>query len=77
MVACCSLGFSTSGKLNQGGAVSFAIYIVGFIILIGGLAYGASLAGLSTQWIVVGVLVFLGMGIAMGVTRTRQKDPPA
>jgi hypothetical protein len=57
--------------------VSFAIYIIGFIILIGGLAYGASLAGLSTQWIVVGVLVLLGMGIAMGVTRTRQKDPPA
>lgn len=57
--------------------MSFAIYIVGFIILIGGLAYGASLAGLSTQWIVVGVLVLLGMGIALGVTRTRQKDPPA
>ncbi len=57
--------------------MSFAIYIVGFIILIGGLAYGASLAGLATQWIVVGVLVLLGLGIAMGVTRTRQKDPPA
>ena len=57
--------------------MSFAIYIVGFIILIGGLAYGASLAGLAVQWIVVGVLVLFGMGIAMGVTRTRQKDPPA
>ncbi len=56
--------------------MSFAIYIVGFIILIGGLAYGASLAGLATRWIVVGVLVLFGMGIAMGVTRTRQKDPP-
>jgi hypothetical protein len=57
--------------------VSFAIYVAGFIILIGGLAYGATLAGLSTQWIVVSVLVLLGLGIAMGVTRTRQKDPPA
>ncbi len=57
--------------------MSFAIYIVGFIILIGGLAYGASMAGLATQWIVVGCLVLLGLGIAMGVTRTRQKDPPA
>jgi uncharacterized membrane protein YecN with MAPEG domain len=71
------VGLHHQRELNQGGAVSFAIYIVGFIILIGGLAYGASLAGLSTQWIVVGVLVLLGMGIAMGVTRTRQKDPPA
>jgi len=57
--------------------VTFAIYIGGFIVLIAGLAYGASLAGLSTQWIVVGVLVLLGLGIAMGATRTRQKDPPA
>jgi len=57
--------------------VSFAIYIVGFLILIGGLVYGASLAGLATQWIVVGVLVLLGLGIARGVARTRQRDPPA
>ena len=56
--------------------MSFAIYIVGFLILIAGLAYGASLAGLATQWIVVGVLVLLGLGIAKGATSTRQKDPP-
>jgi predicted signal transduction protein with EAL and GGDEF domain len=54
---------------------SLAIYIIGFVILIGGLAYGASLAGLAPQWIAVGVLVLLGVGIAMGVTRTRQRDP--
>lgn len=64
-------------ELESQWRVSFAIYLVGFIILIGGLAYGASLAGPATQWIVVGVLVLLGLGIAMGVTRTRQKDPPA
>jgi hypothetical protein len=44
------------------------------VILIAGLAYGASLAGLSTQWIVVGVLVLLGLGIARGAVRTRTKD---
>lgn len=54
---------------------SLAIFVVGFIILIGGLAYGANLAGLAPQWIAVGVLVLLGIGIATGVTRTRQKDP--
>ena len=57
--------------------MSFAIYILGFLVLIGGLAYGASMAGLSTNWIVVGALVLLGMGLAMGATRTRMKDPPA
>ena len=55
---------------------SLAIFIIGFVILIGGLAYGASMAGLATQWIVVGVLVLMGLGIAMGVTRTRQRDLP-
>lgn len=54
---------------------SLAIYIVGFIILVGGLAYGASMAGLDTQWIAVGVVILIGLGIVMGVTRTRQKDP--
>jgi hypothetical protein len=54
---------------------SLAIYIVGFIILVGGLAYGANLAGLAPQWIAVGAIVLIGMGIVMGVTRTRQKDP--
>jgi hypothetical protein len=54
---------------------SLTIFIIGFIVLVAGLAYGASIAGLSTQWIVVGVLVLLGLGIAMGVTRTRQRDP--
>jgi hypothetical protein len=53
---------------------SLMIYIIGFVILIAGLAYGASLAGLSTQWIVVGVLVLMGLGVAMGVTRTRTRD---
>ena len=62
---------------RQGGSVSsLAIYIVGFVILVGGLAYGANLAGLSPQWIAVGCLVLIGVGIATGVTRTRQKDAP-
>ena len=55
---------------------SLAIYIIGFVVLIGGLAYGASMAGLDTQWIVVGVIVLAGIGIMMGVTKTRLKEPP-
>ena len=53
---------------------SLAIWIVGFIVLIGGLAYGASLAGMSPQWIGVGAVVLAGIGIVMGVSRTRTKD---
>jgi hypothetical protein len=54
---------------------SLTIFVVGFVILAAGLAYGASLAGVPMQWIAVGVLVILGLGIATGVTRTRQRDP--
>ena len=51
-------------------------YIVGMLVLIGGLAYGAHLAGLSPQWIAVGVIVLLGLGIVKAVARTRRPDPP-
>lgn len=54
---------------------SLSIFIIGFLILIGGLAYGASMAGLSAQWIAVGVAVLAGIGIVMGVTKTRMRDP--
>lgn len=40
-----------------------------------GLAYAASLAGVATPWIAVGAVVLLGLGIMVGVTRTRQRDP--
>ena len=56
---------------------SFVLYLIGMLVVIGGLAYGASLAGLSTQWIAVGVVVLLGIGIVSGVSKTRRKDPPA
>jgi hypothetical protein len=53
---------------------NLAIFIVGFVILIAGLAYGASMAGMSPQWIGVGVVVLTGIGVIMGVTKTRTKD---
>ncbi len=56
---------------------SFAIYIVGFIVLIVGLVLAASLLGLSSTWIAIGVVVLLGVGILTGVSRTKRPDPPA
>lgn len=54
---------------------SLSIFIIGFLIVIAGLAYGASMAGMSPQWIAVGVAVLAGIGIVMGVSKTRMKDP--
>jgi hypothetical protein len=53
---------------------NLAIFIIGFVILIAGLAYGANLAGLSPQWIGVGVAVLAGLGVVMAVTKTRTKE---
>jgi hypothetical protein len=55
--------------------MSFALYIVGYVILIIGLALGAYYLHVPAHWVGVGVLVFIGIGIASGVARTRQKDP--
>jgi hypothetical protein len=53
---------------------SLGIFIIGIVIVIGGLAYGASMAGMSPQWIAVGAVVLAGIGIIIGVTKTRSKD---
>ncbi|ANP45941.1 hypothetical protein [Candidatus Viadribacter manganicus] len=53
---------------------TFVIYAIGYLILLAGLIYGAVLLGIATQWIIVGGLVMLGLGIAMGVGKTRTKD---
>ncbi len=55
---------------------SFVIYLVGMIVVIGGLAYLATLMEVPNQWIIGGAVVLLGAGILSAVTRTRRKDPP-
>jgi hypothetical protein len=57
--------------------MSFGIYIVGYIILIIGLAIGANLMHVPQKWIGVGVICLIGIAIIHGVTSTRQKDPPS
>jgi hypothetical protein len=55
--------------------MSFGIYLVGYIILIAGLAIGANLLNVPLQWIGVGILCLVGVAIVHGVSATRQKDP--
>jgi hypothetical protein len=54
--------------------MSFGIYIVGYLIVIIGLAWGAALMHVPAHWIAVGVIVLAGLGILSGVKNTRQKD---
>ena len=55
--------------------MSFTLYVVGFIVLIAGLAWGAHLMNVPPHWIGVGVIVLVGLGIITGVTGTRHRDP--
>jgi positive regulator of sigma E activity len=55
---------------------SFSTYLIGFIVLIIGLAIAAVLVGVSSTWVVVGCIVLIGLGILTATTRTKTKDPP-
>lgn len=54
--------------------MSFGIYVLGYLIVIAGLAYGATLMQVPTRSIVAGAVVLAGLGIVTGVKTTRQKD---
>jgi hypothetical protein len=56
--------------------MNFALYLVGTLLVIIALAYGAHLLGVAPTWIAIGAVALLGIGILSGVTNTRQKDPP-
>lgn len=54
--------------------MSFALYLVGFLILIVGLVYGAVLMHVPQTAIIVGTIVMIGLAILTGVTNTRARD---
>ena len=56
--------------------MSFALYVVGFLILIGGVAWGLIKAGVPTIWVIIASVILFGIGILTGVTRTRSRDLP-
>jgi hypothetical protein len=56
--------------------MSFGIYLAGFAILLIGVLWGMSIAGVPSIWIGITALILLGIGIISGVSRTRSKDPP-
>ncbi len=56
--------------------MSFPIYLVGFLVVIGGVAWGLSVAGVPTLYIAIACVIMLGIGILTGVAKTRQKDSP-
>ena len=57
--------------------MSFGMYMIGYIILVVGLAMAAYLVHVPPRWIGVGIVCMMGIGILTAVTTTRHRDPPA
>lgn len=56
--------------------MSFALYLLGFCLVIAGIAWALVLAGVATQYVIIVSVVLLGVGLLTGATRTRFKDSP-
>ena len=54
---------------------NMVIYLIGTLLVVAGLAYGANRMGVSQVWIIAGALVIIGIGLMGGIVKTRQKDP--
>jgi hypothetical protein len=51
------------------------VYLIGTLLVVAGMAYGASRLGINQAWIIAAALVIIGMGLMGGIVKTRQKDP--
>lgn len=56
---------------------SFTTYLVGFFIVVIGLAVAAYLLAVPPMWIAVGVIILVGIGILTATNRTKPRDPPS
>jgi uncharacterized membrane protein YiaA len=54
--------------------MSFGLYLIGYVVLIVGLSYGAHLLHVPQKWIGVMILCLIGIAIIHGVRETRQRD---
>lgn len=55
---------------------AFTAYLIGAIVLAGGLSFAAFQLGAPPIWIGIGALIVLGMGIMSAAAKTKQKDLP-
>jgi drug/metabolite transporter (DMT)-like permease len=56
--------------------MSLALYIVGFLVLLGGLAMAAVQLGVPPSWIIIGIVVLTGIAIIGVASSLRNRLPP-
>jgi hypothetical protein len=55
---------------------NMSLYIIGIVVLIAGLAWGAVRLGIPTVWIGIGAVIVLGIGLVSAVGNTRRRERP-
>lgn len=53
---------------------SLLLYIAGMLLVVGGLTYGAWLAGVPAHWLTVALVVMLGLGLMGAARRARSRE---
>ena len=54
--------------------MSFALYMLGVALLLGGLAWGLIAAGVSGTYVAISCLIVAGIGVMKAVSHTRSRD---
>lgn len=54
--------------------MSFLLYLVGSVVFIAGLAWLATIAGLSQAYILAGAAILLVVGVVTAISQTRVTD---
>ena len=54
---------------------SFMTFLIGYFIVVVGLAVGAYLLHVPGQWIGVGTTVLVGLGVLLATQRASPRDP--
>ena len=53
---------------------NFALYMIGSILVAGGLAFAAYQIGIDPVWITIIAIIVIGFGIMGGVKKTRKPE---
>ena len=53
---------------------NLTVYMIGYALIVAGLAWGAHMLGAPPKWIMIGALVMAGIGLVSGVGSTRRRE---
>jgi len=54
--------------------MSLIIFLIGSAFVIGGIAWALIVAGVTTLYVMIAIVILVGVAILSGVIRTRTKD---